>query len=226
MARAVRMEERAVQLRCLDLDEAMTDAFAAADAISKWLAVLSSSPVGKVEAEVAIRVEGTETKAWVPRLEDAQVAPKKAVKLQMSSRGSLTNLRPVSGEGRRKPGATEAEIRVRAIGLNFRDVLNVMGLYPGDPGMPGADSAGTVLEVGEEVTHVKPGEDVFGESPGCLQYYNVGPAPLLTQKPEQWSFEAAACMPVIFVTVEESLGDIAKLKKGESVLIHAAAGGV
>lgn len=146
--------------------------------------------------------------------------------LKMSSRGSLSNLRPVVQETRRAPMATEAEIRVRAVGLNFRDVLNVMGLYPGDPGPPGADSAGTVTAVGSEITHIRCGDDVFGESPGCLNTYNTGPGALLTQMPAEWSYDAASTMPVIFVTVEESLGDIAKLKKGESVLIHAAAGGV
>ncbi|CAE8625694.1 unnamed protein product [Polarella glacialis] len=101
-----------------------------------------------------------------------------------------------------------------------------MGLYPGDPGPPGADCAGTVLEVGERVEHIRPGEDIFGEAPGCLSTYHLAPAPLLTQKPPSWSFEEACTMPVIFVTVEESLGDLAKLKKGERVLVHAAAGGV
>ncbi|CAE7460662.1 ppsC, partial [Symbiodinium sp. KB8] len=70
------------------------------------------------------------------------------------------------------------------------------------------------------------GDDVFGESPGCLKVYNAGPGALLTPKPTSWSFEEACCMPVIFVTVEEALGDLAQLKRGERVLIHAAAGGV
>jgi len=119
-----------------------------------------------------------------------------------------------------------ASLRIRGVGLNFRDVLNVMGLYPGDPGMPGADCAGTVLELGDRVEHLRPAEDVFGEAPGCLSTYSLAPAALLTQKPPTWSFEEACAMPVIFVTVEESLNDLAKLKCGEHVLIHAAAGGV
>ena len=164
--------------------------------------------------------------AFVSRLSRSQTVITKPGMLQMSARGSLSNLRAIVQEERAAPGPTEAEIRVRAVGLNFRDVLNVMGLYPGDPGPPGADAAGTVLRVGSEITHIKPGDDVFGESPGCLRTYNTGPAALLTPKPYTWSYEEACTMPVIFVTVEESLADIAKLKKGESVLIHAAAGGV
>ncbi len=47
---------------------------------------------------------------------------------------------------------------VKAVGLNFRDVLNVLGMYPGDPGAPGADCAGVVMEVGQDVANMRPGE--------------------------------------------------------------------
>ena len=67
----------------------------------------------------------------------------------MPRRGSLTNLRPLPQSKRvaLQPGAVE--VRVEAIGLNFRDVLNVMGMYPGDPGEPGLDCAGTVVNVAQ-----------------------------------------------------------------------------
>ena len=50
------------------------------------------------------------------------------------------------------------QVTVRAVGLNFRDVLNVLGMYPGDPGAPGADSAGVVAQVGLAVSHLQQGE--------------------------------------------------------------------
>jgi NADPH:quinone reductase-like Zn-dependent oxidoreductase len=78
------------------------------------------------------------------------------------------------------------EIRVRAVGLNFRDVLNVMGLYPGDPGPPGGDCAGTVVRVGEDVKHLKVGDDVYGVAPGCLKTYATTDAKLLALKPNEW----------------------------------------
>ncbi|CAE8655636.1 unnamed protein product [Polarella glacialis] len=149
------------------------------------------------------------------------------MRLNMPARGALTGLRPVPQAGQRPaPAPSSVQLRIRAVGLNFRDVLNVMGLYPGDPGQPGADCSGTVLELGEKVEHIRPGEDVFGEAPGCLSTYALAPAPLLAQKPKTWTFEEACAMPVIFVTVEQSLGDLSRLQKGERVLIHAAAGGV
>ncbi|CAJ1440834.1 unnamed protein product, partial [Effrenium voratum] len=219
LARTFRMEERSVQLRCLDLDGSLETKEALCGELKEWLRKLKGT---EVETEVAV----ASGEANVSRLQRASAVPLKAQELLMSSRGSLSNLRPVLQETRKPPSSMEAEIRVRAVGLNFRDVLNVMGLYPGDPGPPGADSAGTVLSVGSEITHIRRGDDVFGESPGCLRTYNSGKAALLSPKPRSWSFEEACCMPVIFVTVEEALGDLAQLKKGEKVLIHAAAGGV
>merc|ERR1712146_392367 len=111
----------------------------------------------------------------------------------------------------------EVEIRVRAVGLNFRDVLNVLGLYPGDPGQPGSDCSGIVVAVGEEV---------YGMARGCLKTYVNVVGALVQPKPTNLSFEAAASLPSIFSTSKLALDDLAKLKKGEKVLIHAAAGGV
>eukprot|EP00438_Fugacium_kawagutii_P013935 Skav203401 [mRNA] locus=scaffold1743:73613:74976:- [translate_table: standard] len=65
----------------------------------------------------------------------------------------------------------------------------VMGLYPGDPGPPGADCGATVLGLGDSVKHLRLADDVFGESPGCLSTYNTSSAALLTQKPSSWSYE-------------------------------------
>merc|ERR1712146_178672 len=120
----------------------------------------------------------------------------------------------------------EVEIRVRAIGLNPRDVLNVLGLYPGDPGQPGSDCSGIVVAVGSDVKHVRVGDEVYGMVPGCLKTYVNVVGALVQPKPSNLDFEAAASLPSIFSTSKLALSDLAKLKKGEKVLIHAAAGGV
>merc|ERR1719230_262573 len=175
------------------------------------------------EDELALRSDEFRT----ARLVRSSLDVRGPLRLNMPARGALTNLKPVPQlERRRETQPGFVQMRIRAVGLNFRDVLNVMGLYPGDPGPPGADCAATVLELGDRVDTLRPGEDIFGECPGCLSTYHTGPASLLTQKPPSWSFEEASTMPVIFVTVEESLGDLAQLKRGERVLIHAGAGGV
>lgn len=113
-----------------------------------------------------------------------------ALRLNMPARGSLTGLRCVpQAASAQTPAPSMALLRIRAVGLNFRDVLNVMGLYPGDPGPPGADCGATVLALGDSVKHLSLADDVFGESPGCLSTYNTSSAALLTQKPSSWSYE-------------------------------------
>ena len=72
-------------------------------------------------------------------------------------RGSLANLRPVP-HSQVAPGPGEVKVWVRAVGLNFRDVLNVLGMYPGDPGAPGGDCAGVIAAVGPGVQGLVPGE--------------------------------------------------------------------
>lgn len=71
-------------------------------------------------------------------------------------RGSLANLRHVP-HPQAAPGRGEIKIAVQAVGLNFRDVLNVLGMYPGDPGPPGGDCAGVITEVGAGVSELRPG---------------------------------------------------------------------
>jgi len=217
-ARAVRMEyPGALQVKTLDLD---ASGGSLGPALTDALAALATT---QDEEELAVRASGTCSSAKLVRSSLKFSGPSR---LNMAARGALSNLKLVPQADRRPVIPGFVQMRIRAVGLNFRDVLNVMGLYPGDPGPPGADAAGTVLELGDRVNTLRICEDVFGECPGCLSTYHAGPAALLATKPSSWSFEDACAMPVIFVTVEESLGDLAKLKKGERVLIHAAAGGV
>eukprot|EP00434_Breviolum_minutum_P030487 symbB.v1.2.026959.t1/scaffold2733.1/size72009/2 len=216
-ARTVRLEESNVRITCIDAEQA-----GVVPAIEAGLATLPSQS----EEELSFQKTGEAWTLSCSRLIRSSLPARAPIRLNMPFRGALTGLRPVPQNMRQPVVLGSAQLRIRAVGLNFRDVLNVMGLYPGDPGPPGADCAGTILELGERVRHLRTGEDVFGEAPGCLSTYCLAPSSLLTQKPPSWSFEEACTMPVIFVTVEEALGDLAQLKQGERVLIHAAAGGV
>ena len=228
MARTARMEERDLKLRCLDLDASHGSALEVAEALAHWLGLLSGSPAAEAETEVAIRPQGEagEAKALCSRLTRSALEIRKPTLLLMSSRGSLGNLRPVPQVLQEAPKSDEIQIRVRSIGLNFRDVLNVMGMYPGDPGNPGGDCAGTVIQVGSDVKDLRPGHDVFGIAMGCLKTYCNTDHNLMAPKPAGWSFEQMAAWPVTFTTVEESFQELAPVKKGERVLIHAATGGV
>ena len=112
------------------------------------------------------------------------------------------------------------------MGLNFRDVLNVLGMYPGDPGPPGGDCAGVVEAVGAGVQGLAPGDAVFGLAPGCLGHSVYAPAGLLVPMPANLSFEAAATTPTVYVTVFTAFQQGRGMGPGTHVLVHAGTGGV
>ncbi|MFG1647402.1 SDR family NAD(P)-dependent oxidoreductase, partial [Amycolatopsis sp. NPDC049252] len=120
----------------------------------------------------------------------------------------------------------EVRIATRAAGTNFRDVLNVLGMYPGDAGRIGYEGAGVVTEVGSEVDDLAPGDRVMGLVHGGFGPITFADRDLLAKMPADWTFEQAASVPLVFLTAYYALADLGALQKGESVLIHAAAGGV
>jgi myxalamid-type polyketide synthase MxaB len=127
---------------------------------------------------------------------------------------------------RRRPARAEVEIQVAAAALNFRDVLNVLDMYPGDAGPLGAECAGHVVEVGEGVVEFARGDAVMAIAKGCLGTYVTTAAALVARKPARLTMEQAAALPVAYMTARYALNQVAGIRKGESVLIHAAAGGV
>ena len=121
----------------------------------------------------------------------------------------------------------EVEVQVRAVGLNFRDVLLVLGEYPGLPEPPGSDCAGIVTAVGEQDSTVRQGKDVFGIAGGCLAYFVRARTfrQLVVPTPAGISALDACTLPVTWITVHMyvSRADCAKTRRA---LLHAAAGGV
>ncbi|CDR13571.1 Beta-ketoacyl synthase [Streptomyces iranensis] len=146
--------------------------------------------------------------------------------LEQSRSGTLQDLALVltdTAERPLQPG--EVRVDVRAAGLNFRDVLIALGTYPGEA-VIGAEAAGVVLEVGPEVHDLAPGDRVFGLLSGGIGAVAIADRRLLAVMPDGWSFTTAASVPVVFATAYYGLVDLAGLSASESVLIHAAAGGV
>ena len=141
--------------------------------------------------------------------------------------GVLEDLRVVSGEGAGGGalGVGEVRVGVRAAGVNFRDVLIALGMYPGDATV-GSEGAGVVLEVGPDVTDLVVGDRVMGLLDGAFGSVAVADQRLLVRVPEGWSWSRAASAPIVFMTAYYALVDLAKAQKGERVLVHAAAGGV
>ena len=136
--------------------------------------------------------------------------------------------------GHRRPvGSGQVEIEVHAAGLNFRDMMWAMGLLPEEALIDGfagptfgLECAGVVRSIGDGVTGLAVGDRVMGFAPASLGTHVVTMADAVTSIPDDTSFSAAATIPVTFVTAIYALGHLAHLASGESILIHAAAGGV
>lgn len=188
------------------------------------LAGLLAEPAG--EPEVAVRqgkLLASRLVPWarsghltVPRSADYVLAP--------TERGAIDNLRLTEADVP-APGEGYVQVRVEAAGLNFRDVLNVLGLYPGDPGPIGGDFAGVVTQLGDGVSGLEVGQRVYGSMQGAFaSRFNV-PSQFLAPIPDGVSAVEAATIPAAALTVRLSF-DWAQLKPGDKVLIHAASGGV
>ncbi|MER5796608.1 SDR family NAD(P)-dependent oxidoreductase, partial [Streptomyces sp. NPDC001980] len=147
--------------------------------------------------------------------------------LGTTERGTLENLALLPAPELTAPLAeNEVRIEVRAAGMNFRDALNALGLLPGEPGPMGIEGAGVVTGTGPGVTGLAVGDRVCGVFAGCYGPVATADRRLLARMPAGWTFEQAAAVPVVFLTAYRGLVDLAGLSAGETVLVHAAAGGV
>jgi NADPH2:quinone reductase len=127
------------------------------------------------------------------------------------------------------PGPGEARIRQHAIGLNFIDVYHRTGLYPLPlPSGLGLEGAGVVEAVGAGVNGVAPGDRVAyaGGPPGAYAQARLVPAALLVKLPDAIGFDTAAAMMLQGMTVEFLLRHTFRVQAGQTILFHAAAGGV
>ncbi|NEC07932.1 SDR family NAD(P)-dependent oxidoreductase, partial [Streptomyces sp. SID7909] len=146
--------------------------------------------------------------------------------LDVTARGTLEALALVTGAEAAAPlGPLEVRVAVRAAGLNFRDVLIALGVYPGEASM-GTEGAGVITETGADVTGLAVGDRVTGMLPGSFGPVSVVDHRLVVRIPDAWSYEDAAAMPIVFGTAYYSLVELAGLRSGETLLVHAAAGGV
>ncbi|WP_128382157.1 type I polyketide synthase [Streptomyces cavernae] len=147
-------------------------------------------------------------------------------RLDTTARGTLGGLAPVAAPGAgRELAEGEVRIAVRAAGLNFRDVLIALDMYPGAANL-GSEGAGVVVETGPGVDTFAPGDAVMGMFDGAFGPLAVADHRRVVRVPRGWSFERAASVPIAFLTAYYGLVDLAGLRPGEKVLVHAAAGGV
>jgi acyl transferase domain-containing protein/acyl carrier protein len=216
LGRTIVNEEPALRCRLVDYD--------GSEQAVHSLAGLLGAPIE--EPELALRqgkLLASRLLPWarsghlaVPRATDYVLAP--------TERGAIDNLRLIENEVS-PPDEGCVQVRVEAAGLNFREVLNVLGLYPGDPGPLGGDFAGIVTQLGSGVTGFDVGQPVYGFMHGAFaSRFNV-PVQVLAPLPDGLSAVAAATIPAAALTSRLAF-DWAQLKPGDRVLIHAASGGV
>ncbi|KAI0382791.1 putative polyketide synthase [Hypomontagnella monticulosa] len=116
------------------------------------------------------------------------------------------------------------KIDVRAVGLNFRDIMVCMGQLVDN--FLGCECSGVVSEIGSAVSHLKIGDRVCTWTLGAYCSTLKNPAKLVQPIPDDMDFSVAASLPIVYCTAYYGLVDQARIQKGEKVLIHAAAGGV
>ncbi|MGW2327122.1 SDR family NAD(P)-dependent oxidoreductase, partial [Streptomyces sp. NPDC001700] len=154
------------------------------------------------------------------------LAGQPAWRLELTGTATLDNVKPVPCPEVLEPlGAGQVRVEVHAAGINFRDALISLGMVPGQTGL-GGEGAGVVVAVGPGVTQVTVGDRVMGVFDRAFGPLAVTDARMVAPIPTGWSFQQAAAVPVVFLTAWYGLVELGGLRAGESVLIHAAAGGV
>jgi acyl transferase domain-containing protein/NADPH:quinone reductase-like Zn-dependent oxidoreductase/short-subunit dehydrogenase involved in D-alanine esterification of teichoic acids/acyl carrier protein len=180
------------------------------------------------EQQLAIRAGESLVPRLMPARSDALLAtPAPGVEWRLDvGSGTFESLSLTESHESQKPlDVHEVRVEIRAAGLNFRDVLCALDMYPGDASI-GGEGAGVVVEVGPEVEGISLGDHVMGLFSGAFGSTAVSDYRLLVEMPDGWSFVQAASVPVVFLTAYYGLVDLARLGRGEKLLVHAAAGGV
>jgi myxalamid-type polyketide synthase MxaB len=228
LARTLQLEVPALRCACVDLPSRPS-----AKDVEALLGEFVAPPG---ETQVALRA-GERYVARLARHRDSRAAEVAGpFRLQLAGYGSPDNLRLVPLT-RRAPGPGEVEIEVKAAALNFRDVLVALGMLKGyyaqvlaieraEDVRLGFDCAGVVAAVGEGVKDFRVGDEVMTSTPGSFTSFFTLRRTDVVHKPAGLGFEEAAALPTAFFTAHYGLCQLAGLKPGERVLIHAAAGGV
>jgi malonyl CoA-acyl carrier protein transacylase len=214
LGRTIAAECPALQVSCIDLDPA--ESASCGDAVAREASAADG------ESEVAYRAGVRYVNRLRPVLLEERAG---RVRLSVDQRGEIDNLRIEPAE-RRTPGRGQVEIEVAVAGMGFRDVLNVLGMYPGDPGPLGAECAGRIAAVGKDVTEFAPGDEVIAIAPGAHDGYVVAEAALVARRPAELPIEDAMTLPVPYSTAMYALEHVGHIRAGERVLIHSGAGGV
>ena len=223
LARVVASEFPTIQLQMVDLDRH-----------ERWAdQLLAELDTVDAQEEVAWR----RGRRFVPRLATRKALERRAVaeeqgacpiQVVVGRRGDLSSLhlRPARS---RAPGPGEVRVKIRFAALNFRDVLRALGTFPAEDErglLLGDEGAGVVGEIGRGVTSLAVGDRVSFCRSDCFRSEMTVPAEQVVRLPDDVGMAIASTMPVAFLTADYALRAVGRLEPGETVLIHAAAGGV
>lgn len=226
----IALEQPDWRVQRIDLDPDASDA----DSIER-LALELLEP--DAESYVAHRGDRRFAARLLPRVTPAADAeleppPSPAYRLSVREFGSLEKL-ALTPIARRTPGASEIEIRVHAASINFKDVLGAHGFLRGVGGPAraadqplGLECAGTVVAVGADVSDFALGDEVVALASGAMSTHVTVLRGMVVRKPRAMIFEIAAGLPTVWLTAMFAFERCGRLKKGDRVLVHAAAGGV
>ncbi|GJE18477.1 L-threonine 3-dehydrogenase [Methylobacterium marchantiae] len=218
-----------LDIRRIDLAQAMPTKFAS----ERLRDVILS---GTTETEIVLDVDATRVIRFSPgqlsRRPAVDAVPAPAARLERSATGGLNDMHWGPAE-RRAPGRGEVEIAVEATGLNFRDVLWALSMLPEEiledgfagPRL-GLEVAGRVVSVGKGAAAFKVGDPVVAFAQSGFSTHIVVPELVVAPSPPGLDPQAAATVPVAFLTAYYSLVSCARLRRGEWVLVHGGAGGV
>ena len=161
-----------------------------------------------------------------PELRKIGRDPQRALRLTIAFPGLLDTLRFTDDPVDRILGVDEIEVSVRAVGVNFKNVMVALGQLPDNS--LGQECAGVVTQIGKGISSkkIKIGDRVCCITGDAFKTYARSHVSAVFKMPEGMSFPTAAALPVAFCTAYYSLHYMARLREGESILIHAAAGGV
>ncbi|KAM3552944.1 hypothetical protein MY1884_006931 [Beauveria asiatica] len=243
MARSIRSENAGLGLTTVDMDShtslASSDNIAAL--LKLFIAASTSAGSDQPESEYAIRQgrpmvqrvlleKGVNDMAstWYspPRPQNMLfVQEERALKLGIRTPGRLDTLMFGDDQvSRQELASDQVEIQVKAMGLNFKDVMVAMGQLS-QPAL-GLECSGIISRVGSHVASLSPGDKVMTWKLDTFNNFTRAPAAMVQLLPRGMTMAEAASVPMVYCTAYHSLVNAARLQMGETILIHGAAGGV
>ncbi|KAK8030030.1 polyketide synthase [Apiospora rasikravindrae] len=238
LSRAVMLEQPSLRFAVLDIDDVKNNIKNTAHNIRKVVDQLMTTR--DAELELSQKDQVIHSARWEPldglnsqfRLKqdegllEVPIEEAGPCQLHISHPGQMDTIHFISKDYTKPLLADQVEIEVKSVGMNAKD-LYVLGAKVDTRDVScSCECAGLVLSVGSDVTHLRPGDRVVAMAPGHFATHERLPHWALCKLEEDESYVEASTIPIVFSTAIYGLIHRAQLKRGESVLIHSAAGGV